>query len=98
MPCPVCLIGPEGKEIPAARVENVSDGGLFAVAPIEALPRFGSELEVTLRLPRATANSFMYEEVRRKAKVTRHQPLVDGNQTAGVALQFTKPIDLMLEV
>ena len=98
MPCPVSLIGPAGREVADARVENVSDGGLFVVTPIEALPRFGSELDVTLRLPRATANTFMYEEVRCKAKVTRHQPLIDGNQTAGVGLQFTKPIDLMLEM
>jgi len=97
MPCPVSLTCPGGKDLPDARVENVSDGGLFAVAPIEALPQFGSELDVKLRLPRSTPNSFMYEEVRCKATVTRHQPLVGGNQTAGIALRFTKPMDLMLE-
>ena len=96
-PCPVSLFDTRGQQFAEARAENVSDGGLFVVTPIETIPKFGSELQVAFKLPRSTANTFMYEKVKCKAKVTRHQPLVDTDQ-AGVALKFSQPLELMLEM
>jgi len=94
---PVSLVDAEGRRFHGAYMKNVSEGGLFFTTPIHSLPAFGSDLEVVFTIPRSTPNTRMIEEFIAKAKVTRHQPMVDGNH-AGVALQFHQPVELMLDV
>jgi len=94
--CPVKIEG-AGNAIHQARALNVSDGGVFVTVPIDALPALGRELNLHLAVPRTTANTYMLEDFNPGAKVIRHQPMTDSRQ-AGLAMQFTKPLELMLEV
>ena len=91
------VIDTEGNILHKTKSENLSDGGVFLTIPINALPNFGAELNVCFSVPRSTPNTYMFEEVSCKAKVVRHQPLVDRD-LAGMGLQFTSNQNLMLEV
>jgi len=76
---------------------NLSDGGLLMAMPIEAVPPRDSVVRVNFSLPRSTPNTYLLEDVACKAKVIRHEPMKDAS-LAGVALKFTEPISLMIEV
>jgi hypothetical protein len=93
---PVTMVDPSGKRIAGARLANVSDGGVFVTTPIDSLPVFGCELEVSFRIPRSTANTYMLEAVRATGKVSRQQPMRDGDNV-GVAIRFAEPLELMIE-
>ena len=96
LPCPVRVSQGEAAEA-AGKTANVSDGGLLVAVPQAILPACGSLVDVLLRVPRSTANSYMLEEFVSHARVVRHQTSADS-QTASVALQFLRPLDLALEV
>ncbi len=95
--CPVTLRDTEGNALAKARAENVSDGGVFLSIPINSLPHFGIELDVSFSVPRTTPNTYMLEEFNCKARIVRHQPMVNCDQ-AGMGLQFVEAQELMLEV
>lgn len=93
--CPVSIHNPGGELLFQAKTFNLSDGGMFVSAPVESLGKLGKKINISLRLPRATANTFMFEDVASHANVIRHQPL-DDHALAGVALAFVKPLDLQI--
>ena len=97
VPCPLILRDREGNVLAKTRVENISDGGVFLTMPIDSLPRFGNELNLSFSVPRTTPNTYMLEEFKCRGKVVRQQPLTDTDR-AGMGLQFSKPLPLMLEV
>lgn len=94
--CPVRLAA-NGQPLATSRATNVSDGGLYVVVPIAHLPRGQAKLAVTLSLPRSTPNTFMFEDVQAEAEIIRQQPMKDDSM-AGMALRFTQPLDLGIEV
>ena len=87
----------EGAEATRGRVRNISDGGVLVALPQRPLPACGSQVDVNLRVPRATANTYMLEEFTCRAQVVRHQGR-EGSPAAMVALAFTQPVKLALEV
>ncbi len=95
--CPIRLIDDAGGTVAAARTLDISDGGVFIPLPPDSLPKCRKALKVGLSVPRQTANTFMLEEFSCEGRVLRHQPLADG-RSAGVAIQFAKPMKLSLEV
>ncbi len=96
VPCVITLEDSEGNVLHRTKAHNLSDGGVFLAMPIDVLPHFGAELNLSFSVPRTTSNTYMLEQFNCKARIVRHQPLVDCD-TAGMGLQFTKPQDLMLE-
>ena len=76
---------------------NLSDGGAMLAIPMHTLVELAPSLHMTVSVPRATANTRMYEEVTSEATVVRHQPMVDEN-IVGIAVRFSAPLDLQLEV
>ncbi len=97
LPCPLILRDRDGNVLAKTRAENISDGGVFLTMPIDSLPRFGNELNLSFSVPRSTPNTYMLEEFKCRGKVVRQQPLTDTDR-AGMGLQFNKPLPLMLEV
>ena len=95
--CPLRIIGSDGEVLAETRTVNICDGGVFLSAPIEALPVCGTEVKLDLSVPRATPNTYMLEKLSCKARILRHQPLLD-NRLAGMALQFVPPLQLAIEV
>jgi hypothetical protein len=94
VPCPVRLSsGPAGEA--AGKTANVSDGGLLVALPRQALPACGSLVDVLLRVPRSTPNTYMLEEFTSRARVVRHET---SGSRASAALQFLHPLDLAVEV
>jgi hypothetical protein len=85
-----------GNFIDDTRVGNVSDGGAFLTTPLCALPKFGTQLHVSLYVPRIMANTYTLEKFECMAKVLRHQPLKDTDR-AGLALAFIPPQKLTLK-
>jgi len=80
-----------------AKAVNISDGGMFLTVPLTSPPPKRDEVvEVVFSLPRSTPNTRMLEEVRSTGRILRHQPL-KNDRLAGVALQFTHPLDLAVE-
>ena len=78
-------------------MENISDGGAYLVVPTDALLSRGCEVDISFSVPRTTPNTYMLEDFACKAKVVRHQRLTEGDRR-GMALQFDKPKQLVLEV
>ena len=76
---------------------NVSDGGAALSLPIESLPELKEMVRVRLSIPRSTPNTHMIEEFDTQATVLRHELLHD-DRYAGMAIRFTKGVDLGLEV
>jgi len=88
--CPVVIADADGKELFQGRTVNVSDGGMLLPAGDDPLTP-GDGVYVNLRVPRRTANTFMYEEFSSPAEVVRLQP-------AAVAVKFPRPLELGLVV
>lgn len=90
-----------GHEPAADRVRgkalNISDGGAMLAIPVGALNGLAPDVHLTISVPRVTVNTRMYERVDTEATVIRHQPMVD-HDIAGVAVRFSAPLDLQLEV
>ena len=76
---------------------NVSDGGAVLSLPVKSLPELKEMVHVRLSLPRSTPNTHMIEEFDTQATVLRHELLHD-DRYAGMAIRFTKGVDLGLEV
>ena len=95
--CPIKLRGRDGQVLLQAHTANVSDGGAFFVTGLDDLPPVGAVAPVEFALPRTTPNTRMLEDVSCNGRVVRHQMPVDG-RLAGMGIQFTEPLDLMIEV
>ena len=80
-----------------AHTANISDGGAFLSAAADGLPAVDGICQVRFALPRTTPNTRMLEDVSCEARVVRHQG-PKGGRAAGVGLQFSTPLDLMIEV
>ena len=94
--CPITLSTQDGEVLCRTRTGNISDGGTYLALPPEVLPSVGTWLSLRLSVPRDTPNTYMLEEFRSPARVVRHQPLKERGLT-GLALQFAKPLDMILE-
>ena len=78
-PAPIC-----------GRSENLSDCGCFLRLEAPAKLEDGQTLQIELKIPRQTPNTFFLETLRTPARIQRiHE--------AGVALAFTAVQDLQLE-
>jgi len=93
--CPVVAIGGDGHELFRATTCNVSDGGVL-LEPVETPVPAGQSVHVNLRVPRRTANTFMYEDFFCEAAVVRRKGARAG-AGAGLALKFASPLRLDLE-
>lgn len=96
MSCPVVVFDMAGKKIAKSQTVNLSDGGMLLSVPAESLPAVETDVNITLSVPRTTANTYMLEDFAGQARVTRHEPLADKAAT-GFALKFYKPMAMMLE-
>jgi hypothetical protein len=82
-----------------ARTVNLSDGGVFLSLACDAKASAGAKVTVSFKLPRSTPNTFMLEDVSSQARIVRAQAANDAiSRSAGLALQFLKPLDLQIEV
>ncbi len=95
--CPVVVTDSAGVEVFRTRTMNISDGGMLLTAPISQTVPLGESVSAEIRLPRSTKNTFMFEDVCSEARVVRHQPMIDHDQSA-TAFQFAEPLKLGLEV
>ena len=97
LPCPLMLMNGSDELIARTRCLNICDGGVLVTVPIGSVPAFGSELHVKGSIPRTTPSTYMLEKFTCDARVVRHQPLKDEHLVA-VALKFSRPLELNLEV
>lgn len=95
--CPVSVFTRSGELVAKGRSLDISDGGAYVSVPAEAIDRIKGRVNLTFAVPRSTENTYMMEDFACQADILRQQPLVDKN-LAGVAIAFTDPIDLGLEV
>ena len=97
MSCPLSILRAGEKEPLQGKTVDLSDGGALLPIPIKVIPRVSERVRVVLAIPRTTANTYMVEEIPVEARVVRHQPMED-NSVVGIALQFSTPQDLGLEL
>ena len=97
VPCPIQVRDPRGQFEASGRTINISDGGAMLSLPVNSLPGLAKEMKVVFSVPRLTPNTRMFEQFECPATVVRHQPLTD-DMLAGMAIRFTRPLDLGLEV
>ena len=97
--CPAGLFTPAAghwrKELAHSRTDNISNGGCYIT--LDENPEFQTDqtLQLELNVPRRTSNTYMLEPVRTSVRIVR---IEDSHPTeTGLALQFEKPIDLLLE-
>jgi hypothetical protein len=96
VPCPAAIFDKAGRPVGESRTTNLSDGGALLHVPVDSLPEVGAKIHVTISVPRATANTRMLEDFASPARVVRHVP-ADGENLAGLAVQFETPLDIMLD-
>jgi len=94
--CPVTVFSRGGEELATGKTVDLSDGGAFVAIPMEKIETVDGPLNVAFALPRTTPNSQMIEDVACHATVLRRQPMRSDDH-AGLALRFTRPLDLALE-
>ncbi len=95
--CPVVVRGDDGEPLAETATVNISDGGVFVTVPIDSVPARGCPVRLDLRIPRQTTNTYMLEDVTRRATVVRHTALKDDGH-AGVAVEFERDEPLQIEV
>jgi len=67
------------------------------IMPIAFLASLPTTMDLSFALPRSTANTHMIEQVTTEATIVRQEPMTDEAQ-AGIAVRFTMPLDLQLDV
>ena len=95
--CPVSFFTRNGQAAAKGKSLDISDGGTFVSLPAKHADRLKGRVNLTFSIPRSTENTYMLEDFACQADVLRRQPLVDKS-LAGVAVAFTRPMDLGLEV
>ena len=95
--CPVSFLTRGGRLLAKGKSVDLSDGGTFvSVSPAQA-KKLNGRVTLTLSVPRSTENTFMLEDFACRAEVVRRQS-GSGKRAAGIAIAFTRPLDLALEV
>lgn len=95
--CSVTVKSDSGEQYVTGRTMNMCDDGAMFTVPIAFLASLPTTVNLSFALPRETANTHMVEQVATEATIVRQEPMTDDAQ-AGVAVRFTMPIDLQLEV
>ena len=95
--CPATLTQDDGRLIASGKTANVSDGGAFFFTSAGDLVNLDGRLILKLAVPRKTANTYMLEDFSLPAHVVRRNQSY-GQTLTGIALEFTSPVDLGLEV
>lgn len=95
--CPTIVSGETGRRRIRGKALNISDGGAMLTIPMDALTGMAPNVQLTISVPRVTPNTKMLEKVATEATVVRHEPMTDVN-LAGIAVRFSAPLDLQLEV
>jgi len=95
--CPVAILDRGGRAVARGRTVNLSDGGALVSIPTSYAPEVSTNVKVLFSVPRATPNTYMLEEFASPACVVRRQGLVDES-AEGVAVRFTRPLNLALEI
>lgn len=95
--CPVSLSGEDEKFLAQSKTLDISDGGAIFAVPSKSVPRLDQKVAIVFSVPRSTPNTYMLEEFTGRARIVRHQPLLD-NEQVGVAIQFLPAMSLGLEV
>lgn len=95
--CPVSFFTRSGELVAKGKSLDMSDGGTYVSVPAKAVDRIKGRVNLTFSIPRSTENTYMLEDFACQADVIRQKPLAD-KKLAGVAIAFTSPMDLSLEV
>ena len=94
--CPVAIAGGGDSRTARGKTLNISDSGALLSVPIEYLPDVTKQVNISVSVPRATANTYMFEEFQSRATVTRHEPMID-DRLAGVAVRFDRVLEFNLQ-
>ena len=95
--CPVSVYSDADDGRTEGHTLNISDSGAMFTAPITFLSHLPSTVKMSISVPRSTANTHMLEQVTTEATVVRQEPMVD-EEHAGIAVRFSAPLDLQLNV
>ena len=95
--CPIRLFSQAGEQIAAGKTLNISDGGALVPVPGHILPRLRESVNLTVSVPRSTANTYMLEDFACCATVLRHE-VVAADDQAYLAMEFVRPLHLAIEV
>ncbi len=95
--CPVTFFTRSGEVAAKGKSVNLSNGGILVSIPVEEAGKIRGTVNLTFSVPRSTENTYMLEDFACQADILRRQALVGENST-GVAVAFTRPLNLDLEV
>lgn len=96
--CPVVLQNLAGNAIARSRTHNLSNGGCYITLASNELPTDASQIELELKVPRHTPNTYMLESFQTPGRVVRLEKIDPVEiERLGVAIQFAGPLTLQLE-
>ncbi|MCP4711367.1 MAG: PilZ domain-containing protein [Planctomycetes bacterium] len=107
--CPVELVSDAAQKqnAPAqSRTDNTSNGGCYLTLPPSSTLSPGSLVNLILKIPRQTPNTYLLESLRKQAKIVRIEPARQNisckstrkqKNEIGLALEFSDPCELSLE-
>jgi hypothetical protein len=90
--CPVTIHSGDDGDASTVAAGDLSDGGMFAAVPVSQAPAVDSKVDVTFCIPRESDRIDCFSSV---ATVVRLGAM-RNKALAGVALQFKKPVPLLL--
>ena len=93
LPCPTIVTDQAEQLLAAGRSLNVSDGGVYLVVPIKALPPCQTPVQVKLTLPRPAGTRGAARDITTAGRIVRHQALQD-DRSVGMAIEFDQPLPL----
>ena len=97
MGCLVTVDSGDGEQRARGRMMNICDGGAMFSVPVASLAALPTNVDLSISLPRRTANTRMVEQVLAGATIVRQEPMADETR-AGVAVRFAIPLDLQLDL
>ena len=96
--CPVVLHNNQAQELAHTRTTDISNCGCRLLVRPGASLTVGGKIELELRIPRYTQNTYMLESFSTNATVVRKQKMpADPAGDFDIALQFAAPLELQLE-
>ena len=96
--CPVVLHNCRAQELARSRTTDISNCGCRMMVRPGASLAVGRKLDLELKIPRHTQNTYMLESLSTNATVVRAQELpADPAGEFDIALQFAAPLELQLE-
>jgi c-di-GMP-binding flagellar brake protein YcgR len=96
IPCHAAVFDRAGRAVAKSRTKDLSNGGALLHVPVTVLPEIGALINVTILVPRVTANSRLFEDFAAPARVVRHAP-GDSASLSEMAIEFENPLHLMLD-